>query len=152
MSFRSTAGFTLLEVMITVVIIGILAAIVYPSYQEYVLRSNRAEGMALLNDAAARQERYYAQTNRYVNSQNDIDKLGLSAETTGEGESATKTVRSATGKYTLTVAARSGTAGYLLTATPLGAQTRDTKCGNLTLNDQGVKGKSGSNSVSDCWR
>ncbi|QTS87542.1 type IV pilin protein [Ectopseudomonas khazarica] len=139
MSFKTAAGFTLLEVMITVVIVAILAAIAYPSYQEYVLRSNRSEGMALLNDAAARQERYYAQTNRYVTSTADSAKLGLASTT------------SSTGKYQLSIAGNGG--GYTLTATPQGVQTRDTKCANLTLNAQGVKGKSGSSSsVDDCWR
>lgn len=138
MKVKTAAGFTLLEVMITVVIIGILAAIAYPSYQDYVLRSNRAEGMALLNDAAARQERYYAQTNSYVTSTDNISKLGLSS------------ANSQTGKYSLSIA--SGGGGYILTATPQGAQAKDTKCGNLTLNAQGTKGKSGSSSVNDCWR
>ena len=138
MKVRTAAGFTLLEVMITVVIIGILAAIAYPSYQDYVLRSNRAEGMALLNDAAARQERYYAQTNAYVTATADIGKLGLSS------------ANSQTGKYSLSIG--SGGGGYVLTATPQGVQANDTKCGNLTLNAQGTKGKSGSSSVSDCWR
>lgn len=138
MKARSAAGFTLLEVMITVVIVGILAAIAYPSYQEYVLRSNRAEGMAMLNDAAARQERYYAQTNAYITATDDIGKLGLSS------------TNSQTGKYSLSVG--SGGGGYTLTATPQGAQANDTKCGNLTLNAQGTKGKSGSSSTNDCWR
>lgn len=58
---RRLAGFTLIEVMIVVVIIGILASIAYPSYNEYVKRGNRTEGQVFLSDAAARQERYYSQ-------------------------------------------------------------------------------------------
>lgn len=130
-------GFTLIEVMIVVAIIGILAAIAYPSYQEYILRGNRSEGMALLNDVAARQERYFAQTNTYVTSQNDIGKLNLSG------------ANSTTGKYALTISSPANSGGYLLTATP---QRTDTKCGNLTLNARGERGVSSSTNVNDCWR
>ena len=54
-------GFTLLEMVVVVAVIGILLGIAIPSYQNYVIRSNRTEGQALLSDAAARQERYYSQ-------------------------------------------------------------------------------------------
>ncbi|RRV12656.1 type IV pilin protein [Pseudomonas saudiphocaensis] len=135
-------GFTLLEVMIVVAIIGILAAIAYPSYDEYVKRGNRAEGMAQLNDIAARQERYYSQTHTYVTASSDLDKLGLKVDS--------GTVSSATGKYAVTVAKVDDDGGYTLTATQ---NFGDTKCGNLTLNALGEKGRSGSDrSVNDCWR
>ena len=62
------------------------------------------------------------------------------------------TVTSDTGKYTLTISNPNGSGGYLLTATPQGVQTRDTKCGNLTLNAMGTRGVSGSTSVNDCWK
>lgn len=142
---KKAAGFTLIEIMIVVAIIGILAAIAYPSYQEYVLRGNRSEGQALLNDAAARQERYFSQNNGYITSQADIAKLGLR-------NSSGTTVTSDTGKYALSVSNPNASGGYLLTATPQGAQTRDTKCGNLTLDATGVRGVSGSSSVNDCWK
>ncbi|MQK16898.1 prepilin-type N-terminal cleavage/methylation domain-containing protein, partial [Escherichia coli] len=58
---KAQRGFTLIELMVAVAIISILAAIAYPSYREYVNRGNRSEGQALLSDAAAAQERYYAQ-------------------------------------------------------------------------------------------
>ena len=58
---RVQTGFTLLEVMIVVVVIGILAAIAYPSYEEYVKRGNRTEGQAALNDAESSEERYFGQ-------------------------------------------------------------------------------------------
>nr|WP_177412062.1 type IV pilin protein [Pseudomonas sp. RW407] len=142
---KKTAGFTLIEMMIVVAIIGILAAIAYPSYQEYVLRGNRSEGQALLNDAAARQERYFAQNNAYVTAQANIARLGM-RNTSGT------TVTSDSGKYTLTISSPNNSGGYLLTATPQGAQAKDTKCGNLTLNAMGTRGVSGSTSVNDCWK
>lgn len=122
-------GFTLIEVMIVVVIIGILASIAYPSYQEYVRRTNRAEGQAFLQDLAARQERYFSQNNIYTT---DPSKLG-----SGTG--------SETGRYTVTITAPAGSGGYLLTAAP---SFSDTKCGNLTLNALGEKGAG----ATDCWR
>ena len=71
------SGFTLIELMITVVVIGILAAIAYPSYQEFVKRGNRTEGQAFLSEVAARQERYYAQNHAYIKADADLGKLKL---------------------------------------------------------------------------
>jgi len=147
---RRNAGFTLIEVMITVAIVAILAAIAYPSYQQYVLRANRTEAQALLNDAAARQERYFAQNNTYVTAQSDIGKLQLK-NTTGSGNDTV--VKSDTDKYKLTVSNPSGSGGYLFTATPQGSQTADTKCGNLTLNAIGTRGVSASGAdPKNCWK
>ena len=56
-SGQKQTGFTLIELMITVAVIAILAAVAMPSYREYVLRGNRLEAQSLLSDAAARQER-----------------------------------------------------------------------------------------------
>src|SRR5690554_1595613 len=137
-------GFTLIEVMIVVAIIGILAAIAYPSYEEYVKRGNRTEGQAFLSDVAARQERYFSQNNVYTT---DITKLGLSS------------ANSPTSKYTINLAAgAAGDGGYLLTANQ---QFSDTKCGNLSLNalgEKGAKSKTTAGSAADkefvlnCWR
>ncbi|MDN6856349.1 type IV pilin protein [Pseudomonas sp. CAN2814] len=144
---RNQYGFTLIELMVTAAIVAILAAVAYPSYQSYILRGNRAEGQAMLNDAAARQERYYAQNYAYVTSAADLGKLGM-RNTTGTGSSTS--IASDTGKYALSV---SGTNTYTLTATPQGVQAKDTKCGNLTLDAAGTKGVSATGaSVNDCWR
>lgn len=130
---RHMAGFTLIELMVVVAIIGILMAIAYPSYQEYVLRGNRSEGQAFLNDAAARQERYYAQNNTYADT---VAKLGYANN------------NSSNTKYTLNISNASATT-YTLTATP--ART-DSKCGNLSLNQAGTKGETGSGTLADCWK
>ncbi|HEJ3591491.1 TPA: type IV pilin protein [Pseudomonas aeruginosa] len=69
-------GFTLLEMVVVVAVIGILLGIAIPSYQNYVIRSNRTEGQALLSDAAARQERYYSQTRDKTCGKLTLNQLG----------------------------------------------------------------------------
>jgi type IV pilus assembly protein PilE len=134
---RRMQGFTLIEMMIVVAVIGILAAVAYPSYAEYVKRSNRSEGQALLSDTAAAQERYYSQNNRYITANADMAKLKARSSST-------------TNKYTLTVSSMANDGGYSLTATP---QFSDTDCGNLTLNALGVRERSGSKkTATECWR
>jgi len=61
-------GFTLIELMIAVAIVGILAAIAIPNYQQYVERSRRSDGQAALQSAMARQESYYSQYLAYAKS------------------------------------------------------------------------------------
>lgn len=145
---NSTRGFTLIEVMITVAIVGILAAIAYPSYQSYILRSHRSEGMALLSEAAARMERYYAQNSTYATA--TPSRLGLTSTANAT------TVNSANGYYSLSLGTPSATT-YSLSATPQNAQTADT-CGILTLDSTGLRGAANKTAttdaatVSNCWR
>jgi len=135
--YRSQNGFTLIELMITVVIISILASIAYPSYQEFVKRGNRTEGQAFLSEVAARQERYFAQNNEYTD---DVDKLKLKNGSTSE-----------TGKYELSIVIDEDAddGGYTLTAEE---QFNDDACGDLTLTATGIKGVTGSKAAADCWK
>lgn len=128
-SFRSQKGITLLELMIVVVIVGILAAIAYPSYREQVRRSNRSEGRTLLQNAAALQERFFSNSNRYAT----LAELGLAAT-------------SENGYYTLSIPAADGTS-YTLQVAAAGGQADDAHCATMTLTSRGVKG--GTNP--DCW-
>ncbi|MGF6350368.1 type IV pilin protein [Variovorax sp. W2I14] len=132
-------GFTLIELMITVAIVAILAAIAYPSYMEYVKRSRRVEGQNLLNDAAARQERFRAQNGSYTS---DLTKLKLPDGAASQN-----------GYYTLSVIDASAT-DYTLKAQRTGAQTADSKCGDFTLDAKGTKnmfaGTPGTTAT--CWR
>lgn len=135
-SARSQRGFTLIEVMIVVVIVGILAAIALPSYRDYVLRGNRAQGQALLMEAAARQERFYAQNSAYVTD--NANKANLKVNEGAYDD-----------LYVLSVGSAANDGGYTLTATQ---QFSDAGCGNLTLNARGSKGKTGTKAVEECWR
>ncbi|MBO2693025.1 type IV pilin protein [Shewanella algae] len=130
---KKAAGFTLIEAMITVVIIGILAAIAYPSYVQYIAKSTRAEAHAALMRLANLQEQYYLDNRTYAT---DMTKLGLNASP----------FITENGHYSI---ASTGTGSFTLTATAQGVQaSRDSKCKTLTLTDAGVKG----GASAECWK
>lgn len=127
-------GFTLIEVLIVAAIIGILSLIAYPNYRNHVLRTHRTEGQAALQNAAARQERFFSNNSTYTAN---VTNLGFPASGLTEN-----------GYYQVTAAAcGSGTIAtcYTLTATAQGDQTEDTACTALVLGSNGQKNPDG------CW-
>lgn len=131
-AYRSRAhGFTLLELVITVAIVGILAAIALPSYTQYVIRANRAQAKQFLEDIANRQEQYL------------LDQRGYTA-TIGSGGLNMTAPQETAGLYTFAASAGGNdclgttlpTPGYRLTATATGAQASD---GNLCLDSVNQK-------------
>ena len=145
------AGFTLIELMIVVVIIGIIAAFGYPNYTRYVIETRRSDGQIALTQMAAIQEKFFTECNTYTIN---ITAARIPCAGGGLGLSLT----SPGGNYALTVAPMPGAGftianSFLLTATPEGVQfTQDTDCGALTLNSVGVKSQLGPNTGGRCWR
>lgn len=134
-------GFTLIELMIVILIVGILVTIAYPSYQEHVARARRADGQTALLDLASRLERYYSEQNTYQTA-----TIG-----TGNGTDVLDTTTSPEGWYALSITNQTATA-YSIQATPQNAQASDALCLNLTYNSLGQKGfSSAAGSLERCW-
>jgi type IV pilus assembly protein PilE len=130
MNLSDSRGFTLIELMIVIAVVGILAAIAYPSYQRYIEQARRADGKAALLDAAQRLERCYTQTNSYV----DCAFQAVSPD----------------GFYAIAATTQTAQA-FTLTATPQGRQAGDSRCGTYTLQHTGARAASGSLGTDRCW-
>ncbi len=130
-------GFTLVEIMIVVAIVGILAAIAVPSYTRYVQKSRRADAIAGLSQTQTILERCYAQNFSY------------SAACTGLPNSP---FNSPGQFYSLTLSNMSATT-FTLTAAPVGAQVADKTCASMTLDQVGQKTAldTGGAAQSECW-
>lgn len=145
---KTPGGFTLVELMIVIVIIGILTAVAYPSYTQYVLKGKRAEAKTRLLQIAQLQERFFSENNTYT--VNIASLLGVA------GTIYSSEANNATSGYQITVAAGGGAGqtianSFVLSATPQLTQTADTKCGTLTVAHTGAKTESGTGSLADCW-
>ena len=129
------AGFTLIELMVTVMIVGILASIAYPAYQDHVFKTRRAAGKACLLEAGQYMERYYTTNMSYASASLPTCSSDVSSF------------------YTLAFSGTPDASTYALTATRTGAQAND-KCGTLTLNQAGTRGVSSAATgitATDCW-
>lgn len=131
---KNNKGFTLVELMIVIAIIGILAAVGYPAYTNAVKKGNRADAIDSLLSLAGRMEEYYMNNDTYA---------GATINAAGTGTVGSN--KTSEGLYTLSITTATAYA-YTLTATP---NTADPDCGNLILNSLGQKSDSKGNGY--CW-
>lgn len=153
-------GFTLVEVMITVVIIGILAAVALPSYRAYVERGNRTAGKTALVEIASRQESHFVDRKGYALTLAALDYPTDPAFLLRDGSFAAASSNDAIYRVSLAGNALSSACppggspartGYAIVAEPVESQAGDGRCGALCLNSIGNKSASGS-SAADCWK
>lgn len=142
---RRQRGLTLIELMVAVLIVGILAAIAYPSYRAQVRRSNRTEARVALEQTAGALEKCYT---RYM-AYNDIANCPAANQFDGGGSFDTPQ-----GFYNITAPTLNATQ-FTVRATAQNGQTADLDCRTLTLGDTSARGATnsgGANNADVCWR
>jgi type IV pilus assembly protein PilE len=126
---RQHLGFSLIDVLITVAIVGILAAIAYPSYQSVMRKNNRAAAESYLADVAQRQQQYLLDQRSYAAN---VSTLGVPTPAT------------VTPYYTIAIAVAAGPPpSFSASAAPIGSQASDLSGQSLTITNTGAKGPSG---------
>lgn len=141
-------GFTLIELMIVLVVMGILASAAIPSYRNYMLRAHRVDAKTALLRLAANQEKFFLQNNSYAASSvlGDAPPDGLGMESTTEN-----------GYFTLVLTTAANGQSYVAEASATGGQTDDADCDVYGINSTGLEYggpgpnfDTGSNNP-DCW-
>lgn len=130
---RRSGGFTLIELMVACMVVGILSAIAYPSYTKYVLSSNRSTAKAILSEQATYMERYFTSKGNFT------DAKAQDAQSPKKGNV----------RYEISLETTADT--FKVKATPKNAQVND-ECGTLTIDQTGatatVDAKAG---ATNCW-
>lgn len=157
----AAGGFTLVELMVSIVVVAILISIAIPSYTTQIRKSRRTEAKTALLALAAREERYYSTNSAYTN---DASRLGYDTASNvlfqypvGSNYYNISVCTGATGAAIPTACSTSPTlsstgATYLLQATPVstGPQSKDTLCASFTVDNTGVQSSTGTQTTG-CW-
>ena len=139
-SAPSCKGFTLVELMVTIVVVSILASIAIPGYTSQIRKSRRTEARNAVLDAAAREERYFATHNIYSGAAAD---LGYTAFPAQVGQ-----------YYNLSVQCGAACAtSFQVTASPIqtGPQVNDTACTSFTVDQTGLQTATPAANNTLCW-
>ncbi|TXH69559.1 MAG: type IV pilin protein [Thiothrix sp.] len=136
-------GFTLIELMVVVAIVGILAAIAYPSYMDSVMKSRRGAAKACLSEYAHFMERFYTTNLAYDKNTAGVNLAVPTLACTTEGR---------INQYYTFAISNLTRSTFTATATPIGSQlSADTKCGTLSLTHDGQRQVSVSGNAATCW-
>jgi type IV pilus assembly protein PilE len=141
---ESEGGFTLLELMIVVAIVGILAAIAFTTYSAQVQKARRTDARTAVLDLAGREERYFSVNNSYSSTATDVGYGGAFPQVVGSGY------------YTLGVAinAPGANPSFQITASAILQQLADTSCASFSVNQLGQQtsqDSGGADSTAVCW-
>lgn len=143
---QKSRGFTLIELMITIAVIGILSAIAFPSYQEYLRRSNRADVKAALLENAQFLERNFTEVNRYHQDGAGTAVMLPVTRVPRDGGTAVYAI-------SLDNAATTASTFRLIASPNAGTLMANDLCGTFTLNQLGQKGvANATRSAAECWQ
>lgn len=130
-------GFTLIEIMIVVAIVGVLAAIAFASYQNYVIKARRSAAAVCLQQGAQLMERQYTINMSYLNAD-------------GTSPTAPSCEADVLRFYTPSFTGQPTASTFKLTVTPTSLQN-DTKCGALSVDQKGARTTSTGLTEAECW-
>jgi len=132
MNAARNRGFTLVELMVTVAILGVVAAIALPSYKTHLVKASRVQAQSEMLEMASMQEKIY------LNSTSYTANVTTAYNGTAAGGLGRTSGRTNDGKYTLSLAVGTGAQTFLLTATPVVGKSQEGN-GNLTISETGQK-------------
>ena len=146
-TYVRATGFTLIELIVTVIIVAILLVLALPDYQRQLRNTRRSLGSAELLQVMRRQEQHFLDHKRYAGVLTDLDYPASPYAIDAEG----RTVSALAGDRIYLIDLELRGDDYTLYARPQLSQSRDVLCGTLSLDSNGTKSVSGDGAARECW-